>query len=241
METLTHFFQYLQHLLHLQSLPPDFALVLPEVQLLLFGLGILLTDFLLEDQYKYWNAVMALLGVGFSGFSLWRLRGSAAAELRRFQRFDSGGPVFHFLWNAVPGGDGVGGAAFGALPHDRKGESRGILRAAFVRHGRNDVHDLRLRSRSWSSWAWRRWPSASTCWWDSCDAIDDRTKAPSNICCLGAFSSGILAYGFSILYGLSAVADLHEHVRAWHLPLRAHESGDYRGGRGAPRARTICW
>jgi NADH-quinone oxidoreductase subunit N len=66
--------QFLQHLLSFLHLPADFALVLPEVQLLLFGMGILLTDFLLEDRYKYWNAVMAMLGVGFSGYSLWRLR-----------------------------------------------------------------------------------------------------------------------------------------------------------------------
>src|SRR5437879_12526178 len=54
--------------------PVDFRLILPEVQLSLFGLGILLTDFLLEPRYKYWNAVMAMLGVGFSGYTLWQLR-----------------------------------------------------------------------------------------------------------------------------------------------------------------------
>src|SRR5713226_4545123 len=54
--------------------PVDFRLILPQVQLSLFGLGILLTDFLLEPRYKYWNAVMAMLGVGFSGYTLWQLR-----------------------------------------------------------------------------------------------------------------------------------------------------------------------
>src|SRR5437879_12714766 len=54
--------------------PVDFRLILPEVQLSLFGLGILLTDFLLEPRYKYWNAVMAMLGVDFSGYTLWQLR-----------------------------------------------------------------------------------------------------------------------------------------------------------------------
>src|SRR6266849_1096539 len=48
--------------------PLDFRLILPQVQLALFGLGILLTDFLLEPRYKYWNAVMAMLGGGFCGF-----------------------------------------------------------------------------------------------------------------------------------------------------------------------------
>src|SRR6266852_7413529 len=58
--------------------PLDFRLILPQVQLALFGLGILLTDFLLEPRYKYWNAVMAMLGVGFSGYTMWQLRGLVA-------------------------------------------------------------------------------------------------------------------------------------------------------------------
>ncbi|HXN23599.1 MAG TPA: NADH-quinone oxidoreductase subunit N [Candidatus Dormibacteraeota bacterium] len=49
----------------------DFRLILPEVQLTLFALGILLTDFWLERREKYFNAVMALLGVAFSGLTLW--------------------------------------------------------------------------------------------------------------------------------------------------------------------------
>src|SRR5215471_4199904 len=48
----------------------DFQLILPQVQLGLFALGILLTDFLLEPRYKYWNAGMAMLGVFFSGLTL---------------------------------------------------------------------------------------------------------------------------------------------------------------------------
>ena len=51
----------------------DLQLILPELQLALFGLGILLTDFLLEPRYKYWNAIMAFVGVSFSGYSLWQL------------------------------------------------------------------------------------------------------------------------------------------------------------------------
>jgi NADH-quinone oxidoreductase subunit N len=49
----------------------DFRLILPEVQLTLFALGILLTDFWLESHEKYFNAVMAMLGVAFSGLTLW--------------------------------------------------------------------------------------------------------------------------------------------------------------------------
>jgi len=34
----------------------DGAVILPEMELLLFGLGILLIDFWIEQKEKYWNA-----------------------------------------------------------------------------------------------------------------------------------------------------------------------------------------
>ena len=52
----------------------DFFLILPEVELALFGLAILLFDFMLGVKDKTGNAVFAMLGVIFSGFSLYRLR-----------------------------------------------------------------------------------------------------------------------------------------------------------------------
>ncbi len=40
-------------------------------------MGILLTDYLLEARDKYFNALMAMLGVIFSAVCLWQLRGAA--------------------------------------------------------------------------------------------------------------------------------------------------------------------
>src|SRR5271169_6902701 len=51
----------------------DFALILPQVQLALFGMGILLTDFLLDRKSRWWNAMLALVGIGFSGLAVWNL------------------------------------------------------------------------------------------------------------------------------------------------------------------------
>ncbi len=42
------------------------GLLLPEMMLVLFAMGILLTDYLLEARDKYFNALMAMLGVIFS-------------------------------------------------------------------------------------------------------------------------------------------------------------------------------
>src|SRR5580765_6032678 len=46
------------------------GLLLPEMMLVLFAMGILLTDYLLEARDKYFNALMAMLGVFFSGLTL---------------------------------------------------------------------------------------------------------------------------------------------------------------------------
>ena len=56
------------------QLPKEFALILPQVQLGIFALGILLTDFLLDRKSRWWNAVLALAGVGFSAKALLNLR-----------------------------------------------------------------------------------------------------------------------------------------------------------------------
>src|SRR5258708_25145022 len=50
------------------------CLLLPEMMLVLFAMGILLTDYLLEARDKYFNALMAMLGVVFSAITLWQLR-----------------------------------------------------------------------------------------------------------------------------------------------------------------------
>lgn len=56
---------------HLRAfLSGDGVLLLPELQLLLFALGILVIDRWLTAKEKYWNAALALAGVAFSAFTL---------------------------------------------------------------------------------------------------------------------------------------------------------------------------
>ena len=49
----------------------DYRLALPIIQLTLFALGILLFDFLLPKEKKWMNAVVALIGVTCSGIGVW--------------------------------------------------------------------------------------------------------------------------------------------------------------------------
>src|ERR1700741_3382232 len=52
----------------------DGAVILPEIELTLFGLGILLIDFTLGVKERYLNPALALLGTVFSAYTVWQLR-----------------------------------------------------------------------------------------------------------------------------------------------------------------------
>ena len=55
------------------------ALILPELELLLFAGGILLIDRWLEENEKHWNAILALGGTAFSAFTLYVQHGKIVA------------------------------------------------------------------------------------------------------------------------------------------------------------------
>src|SRR3989475_6826 len=111
--------------------PVDFRLILPEVQLSLFGLGILLTDFLLEPRYKYWNAVMAMLGVGFSGYTLWQLRRPIADQ----------GDIYGFSGSLLLGAFSSGILAYGfSIMYGMTGSTNlRVIPAEFIRRAGSGV------------------------------------------------------------------------------------------------------
>ena len=57
----------------------DGALILPEMELVLFACGILLIDHWLASDEKHWNALLALAGTAFSGFTLYVQHGKMQA------------------------------------------------------------------------------------------------------------------------------------------------------------------
>src|SRR6202140_1916745 len=75
----------------------DFFLILPEVELALFGLAILLFDFMLGVRDKTGNAVFAMLGVIFSGISLYRLRALGPDAVGGFKSSIVVDPFFLFF------------------------------------------------------------------------------------------------------------------------------------------------
>src|SRR5713101_6110298 len=83
----------------LSYLRGDGAVILPEMELLLFGLGILIIDFWIEQKEKYWNAGLALASTLFIACTLWKLRGAIAAmgELAGFHQAMLVYPFFLFF------------------------------------------------------------------------------------------------------------------------------------------------
>jgi NADH-quinone oxidoreductase subunit N len=191
----------------------DYLLALPITLLTLFALGILLIDFMLPDDMKWANAVTALIGVGFSAagvikIDLW-LRSTHAAFSVGFMGtmlVDHFAIYFFYLFLA--------GTAIAILMSVR------YLETEHENHG--EYYALMLLS-----------VAGMMCMAAGFDVVlifiglelmaistyvlvgflrrDRRSnEAALKYLLLGAFSSGIFAYGLSLLYGLTGTTNLFQ-------------------------------
>ena len=191
---------------YLQS---DGLVILPEIELLLFGLGILLIDFWLERKEKYLNAGMALAGTLFSGFTLWKLRGAVAlrADLYGFHQsaiVDSFFIFFGALFLAATALVILLSVKYLEIEEEQEGEYYALLLFAcvgmmFMASGVDlIVLFLGLETMALSFYVLTGFLRREK----------RSNEAALKYVLLGAFSSGILAYGFSFLYGMSASTDI---------------------------------
>src|SRR5271157_5029025 len=190
----------------------DGLVILPQMELLLFALGILIFDFLLEKREKYLNAALALIGVAASGLGLYR----QFVNYQHVRTSQVGPPVLIGFHNSVivDGFSLVFGIIFLAatalvillsirylnIEREQEGEYYALLLFScigmmFMASGIDlIVLFLGLETMALSFYAMvgflRREKRSN--------------EAAMKYLLLGAFSSGILAYGFSLLYGLSA-------------------------------------
>ncbi len=211
----------------------DGLVILPEIELLLFGLGILLIDFWLERKEKYLNAGMALTGTLFSAFTLWKLRGAVVVR----------GDVFGFHQTAVVDSFFIffGALFLGAtalvillsvkyleIEEEQEGEYYALLLFAcvgmmFMASGVDlIVLFLGLETMALSFYVLTSFLRREK----------RSNEAALKYVLLGAFSSGILAYGFSILYGLSGATNIRTisdtlgfRERLAHVVALSHLSG----------------
>ena len=194
----------------------DFNLILPQLELTLFGLGILLIDFFVEARAKYLNAVLAVMGTLFSAFTLWRLRGQLQIltelnpqhpDLLGFHDtllVDSFFLYFAAIFLAATALVVLLSVRYMEIEEEHHGEYYALILFAcvgmmFMASGIDLlVLFLGLETMALSFYALTGFLRR-----------DKRSnEAALKYVLLGAFSSGILAYGFSLLYGMSGSTNI---------------------------------
>src|SRR5467141_4018406 len=193
----------------LSYLRGDGAVILPEIELVLFGLGILVIDFWIEQKEKYWNAGLALAGTIFSSFTLWKLRGAIAVkgEFAGFHESVLVDPFFLFfaaLFLVSTALVILLSVKYLEIEREQEGEYYALLLFACVgmmlmASGVDlIVMFLGLETMALSFYVLTGFLRREK----------RSNEAALKYVLLGAFSSGILAYGFSLLYGLSASTNI---------------------------------
>src|SRR5579862_1773605 len=195
------------------------GLLLPEMMLVLFAMGILLTDYLLEARDKYFNALMAMLGVIFSAICLWQLRGVADRGAIGFSSSLLVDPFFLFFGTIFLLATAmviILSVRYLQVEDENHGEYYALMLFAtvgmmFMTSG----YDLIVQFLGLETMALSFYVLAGFL------RRDKRSNEGAvKYLLLGAFSSAILAYGFSILYGIGATANLSGY--GGNLPPRTN-------------------
>ncbi len=200
MSAFHHFIGFLQS---------DGALIKPQLLLLFFGLGILLTDFLLEPGQKVFNAVMAMMGVFFAGWALWQLQGKIVGDgdqvgFANTILIDHFAIFFGMIFLAATALVILLSVKYLEIERENHGEIYALMMFAtigmmFMAEGLDIiVQFIGLETMAFSFYilvGFLRRERRSN-------------EAALKYLLLGAFSSGILAYGLSIMYGLAASTNL---------------------------------
>src|SRR6266566_170869 len=204
----------------------DGAVILPEMELTLFGLAVLLIGFSLDESvennwfwkllFKNFYAKAALAGTLFSGFTLWKLRGAVAASARGYLPgfhesvvVDSFFLFFATLFLAATALVILLSVKYLQIEEEQEGEYYALLLFAcvgmmFMASGIDlIVMFLGLETMALSFYVLTGFLRREK----------RSNEAALKYVLLGAFSSGILAYGFSLIYGLSGSTDVR-NIRA---------------------------
>jgi NADH-quinone oxidoreductase subunit N len=226
----------------LSYLQGDGAVILPEIELVLFGLGILLIDFWIEEKEKYLNAGLALVGTLFSGFTLWKLRGAVSVRHEIYGFHDSAvvDPFFLFfaiLFLAATALVVLLSVKYLEIEKEQEGEYYALLLFAcvgmmFMASGIDlIVMFLGLETMALSFYVLTGFLRREK----------RSNEAALKYVLLGAFSSGILAYGFSLIYGMTGTTSIR-FIQAAFDPqsdLARAISLSHQGNRAGEQLRQI--
>jgi NADH-quinone oxidoreductase subunit N len=188
----------------------EWKYLVPQMQLTLFGLTILLTDFLLPRRYRFVNAVLAAIGVLFSGYALWTQRLWSRSVFGGTIEIDSFYVFFGFLFLASTLLVILLSARYMEIEEEHHGEYYSLMLFAavgmlFMACGTDlVVLFIGLETMALSFYVLAGFLRKEK----------RSNEGALKYLLLGAFSSGLLAYGFSILYGISGSTNLAVIERA---------------------------
>jgi len=201
---LTHALDVIRNFMH-----ADGAAFLPQLELLLFAVGILAMDTWISQKEKYWSPTLALAGVVFSGLTLWMLRAriSTGAEFTAVHDtiiVDTYFLFFSALLLAASALVILLSVNEGSIPLRHKARYYALLlfACAAMMFAVSAV-DLLVMFLALEV-------AALSCFFlAALRGVSSKPEPSSVKFMLGSlFGSAILAYGFSLLYGLSAATNI---------------------------------
>src|SRR5689334_15078377 len=197
----------------------DYLLTLPMIMLTVFALGIMIIDLLVPPHAKRLNAITALTGIVFSALALWRIQGGHVPFMRDVNLVGSFGYILGGLGTIKMDGFSVYfsylfllGAAIAILmsvkyleiEREHHGEFYALILFSVVgMMCMASGYDLVLLFIGLELMALSTYVLVGFL------RRDKRSnEAALKYFLLGAFSSGIFAYGLSLFYGLSGSTNI---------------------------------
>ena len=214
----------------------DYLLSLPVLLLTLFALGILLIDLMIPPEWKWTNAVTAFIGVLFAAAGVLKIQLAQAELLKQGQRvewafmrsmlMDHFAIYFTYLFLAGAALAILISVRYLEIEHEHHGEFYALILFSVV--GMICMaagYDIVLIFIGLELMA------ISTYVLVGFLRSDKRSNEASlKYLLLGAFSSGIFAYGLSLFYGLSGSTNLADIAQGVNRDMAAH------GGHASPIA-----
>ncbi|HXJ90037.1 MAG TPA: NADH-quinone oxidoreductase subunit N [Candidatus Binatia bacterium] len=187
----------------------DYLLALPITLLTLFALGILLIDFMLPKEMKWANAVTAFIGVCFSAAGVWKIQawigqGPGAQGMLGTMIVDRFAIYFFYLFLAGTAIAILMSVRYLEIEHESHGEYYALMLLS--------VAGMMCMAAGFDIvliFIGLELMAISTYVLVGFLRRDRRSnEAALKYLLLGAFSSGIFAYGLSLLYGLTGTTNL---------------------------------
>jgi NADH-quinone oxidoreductase subunit N len=197
----------------------DHFVLIPAIMLALFGCAILLFDFLVfpEPRQRKWLLLFVVLGLGFTGFGLWRQQSFLAAtglnEITAFQgslTLDGFALFFNWIFTVASLIVAIVSYKYLEIEGEHHGEYYALILFAqcgmfFLATG-TDLVTLFIGLEL-----------MAICFYVMVGFLRNEKRsneAAIKYLLLGAFSSGFLVYGFSIMYGLAGSTKLADVTAA---------------------------